>query len=468
MDPLLLVAFSLLWSAFMVWWWNAANQERLGSVAAQMLLLQESALGVLLFLFLILLNVAGQLTGLDTTILSLAVVAAIAWTYIAQMLLNPSPIEPTLLELPHVIQFTPGLAIFSILWGLLFLFIMIVGDNATLSVMVGCNLLALIALWLLRNRIKTVATSKGIFTGRIGFRWKQVKNYFWANGLNGAEVLIVEIAGRPLPFRFQRVSVGITNRDNLNSLLAQYATVQRPRVDPPGWFSTMSNVAIMIIALLIGGYLGIQPPIRRPMTCDEIFDPALNLIPTTNVTAEDIKQWVIQRYGINEKDVATLDDYPQRLKFGAQWTDANDRSYEAVGDTQSGQLEYVGVNWGDSLQDSPKLPRLGEVLNCIGAPEYYLVEQFQIYADRSYPYQFNLSLWYPSQGFVLMGRQKSETADFKDTSAIEVLYRMRPFNIGDSTIVQRAARFILTEQGVNCLKPWTSLDEVAATCRDSQ
>ncbi len=204
-----------------------------------------------------------------------------------------------------------------------------------------------------------------------------------------------------------------------------------------------------IVLFLVMGYRLVDTVKRNlPVTCDEIIDPRLNQIPTSNVDAVTIQQWFASQYGISKDQIFIIGGDPSSPppKLGVRWQ-SETKWYEATIDTQSKQLEYVDIDW------KTRVPTVEKLLSCNGEPEYYTLQRF----SSKPPYDFQLTLWYPRAGFIISGAQIGNEPTFNNQSQLDKLRLLREFDIRDTSALSNTKYFILGSLSSNSIKKWTGV-----------
>ena len=157
--------------------------------------------------------------------LGLAIAMIMAWGIPTLSRLRPRHDNmPILLDLTT----TQAIPIWTILFALIGAMLVIA---TMISSELGFPFFAWGLLWMtlpfniwIQNKIKTLATEEGIFIGRSGYRWAQMRRYHWAGVRGKWRPLALQIKGRPPLFDTAVMFIPLQHVEACQVLLMRYVT----------------------------------------------------------------------------------------------------------------------------------------------------------------------------------------------------------------------------------------------------
>ncbi len=144
-------------------------------------------------------------------------------------------------------------------------------------------------------------------------------------------------------------------------------------------------------------------PIRLPFQCSAFREDHWRELRFGEDTPEEYEETVERVWGVEVWMIPIRLEESEDLRG---WWDADNTglprlSYEVVFDREE-KLLQVASYW-----ESPEIayPTLGQVINCLGPPEYYIATLVEDSYDR-----LEFSLWYVEKGFVVHGSSRRPDA----------------------------------------------------------
>lgn len=123
--------------------------------------------------------------------------------------------------------------------------------------------------------------------------------------------------------------------------------------------------------------------------CDRILEPPLITADLDALDPESIVQWVLDNYQVDPDEVRRYEYVDSEMTKSVSW-EVDGTGHSAA--FHGARLRSISVNWKSSR------PTANEVIDCIGAPDFYGAYWGPAIEGGDY---FELELWYPDEGLLV-------------------------------------------------------------------
>jgi hypothetical protein len=160
--------------------------------------------------------------------LILTIAMAVGWGIPTVSKLLTRTNAPTLLDLSAARQPIPFWTMLFALAGAIFVFVAMINPEAQFTFLIWGLLWVMLPFnaWA-ANRTRTLATEEGIFTGRNGYRWTQLRSYHWAHVRGKWRPLVLQIKNRLPLFDVAIISIPLQHVDACEALLVRFVAANR-------------------------------------------------------------------------------------------------------------------------------------------------------------------------------------------------------------------------------------------------